>query len=384
MRSWSGKTVHAKADQPINRFKILSAAHDKVPIVSSELLFTVSGSAAHPARPITLAEAGLLERAHLQEWILAHPQILGEDVLIVTSEYGQWQSAGAKARADRLDILGLHRDGRLLVAELKRDTAPDTVQMQALKYAAMASRFTVEGLAEEFARFRKGRGTDVDETRAQETLLAHAPELDEETLRRPRIALVAGAFPADVTATAVWLSEMGLDVALLQVQPYRSTSADGHEQVLISVSRIYPVPVVEDFTISPARARIREVEANRVRSRQATAVQRLVAAGSVADGTAFALRVTHRMTGDMLKTVQEWLAEDPARGRAVWHNDTAGPLTWEADGQSYLPTTLVRKIVASSGYSTSDSFEGTVYWFDDKGQNLVDLAKKLSDEAVSP
>jgi hypothetical protein len=42
---------------------------------------------------------------------------------------------------DRLDALGLGSDVRLVVAELKRDVAPDTLWTQANGYAAMASRF---------------------------------------------------------------------------------------------------------------------------------------------------------------------------------------------------------------------------------------------------
>jgi RecB family endonuclease NucS len=40
--------------------------------------------------------------------------------------------------ADRLDVLGLDRGGRLVVVELQRDRAPDTVTMQAINYAATA------------------------------------------------------------------------------------------------------------------------------------------------------------------------------------------------------------------------------------------------------
>jgi hypothetical protein len=52
-----------------------------------------------------------------------------------------------------LDVLGLDRSGRLVVAELKRDRAPDTVEMQAIKYAAMASRFTPDVVASQYAAF---------------------------------------------------------------------------------------------------------------------------------------------------------------------------------------------------------------------------------------
>ena len=36
-----------------------------------EVVFSVSGSTAVPAEPITLAQAGLKERDHLQEWVLS-------------------------------------------------------------------------------------------------------------------------------------------------------------------------------------------------------------------------------------------------------------------------------------------------------------------------
>ncbi len=44
--------------------------------MSGETVFTVSGSTATVAQPISMADAGLTERAHLQEWVLAHPQVL--------------------------------------------------------------------------------------------------------------------------------------------------------------------------------------------------------------------------------------------------------------------------------------------------------------------
>ena len=111
-----------------------------------ELVFTAYPGRAELARRIKLAEAGLKERADLQEWIRANPQILGPGVRIVTYEFDKWVS-GSGSHGDRLDLLGLDEDGRLVLAELKRDGAPDTVEMQAIKYAAYASRFKVETLA---------------------------------------------------------------------------------------------------------------------------------------------------------------------------------------------------------------------------------------------
>jgi RecB family endonuclease NucS len=114
--------------------------------VRRELVFTAHPGRAILARTVTLQQAGLRERNDLQEWVRAHPQILGRGVKIVTYEFDRWAS-GAGAQSDRLDLLGLGQDGRLVLAELKRDGAPDTVEMQAIKYAAYASRFSAETLA---------------------------------------------------------------------------------------------------------------------------------------------------------------------------------------------------------------------------------------------
>jgi hypothetical protein len=53
-------------------------------------LFTVEGALAAPIAPTALAAEGLHERQHLQEWVIANPQVLGESVLVITSEFDRW------------------------------------------------------------------------------------------------------------------------------------------------------------------------------------------------------------------------------------------------------------------------------------------------------
>ena len=57
-----------------------------------------------------------------------------------------------------------------MVAELKRDRAPETVEMQAIKYAAMASRFTEDTLVEQHARFLSRPGMPVDQEHGSATV----------------------------------------------------------------------------------------------------------------------------------------------------------------------------------------------------------------------
>ncbi|MFI6823471.1 hypothetical protein ACIBJE_21315 [Micromonospora sp. NPDC050187] len=41
-----------------------------------EIVFTVNGVNAVPAQRISLVEAGLLERQHLQQWVVDHPELI--------------------------------------------------------------------------------------------------------------------------------------------------------------------------------------------------------------------------------------------------------------------------------------------------------------------
>lgn len=215
-----------------------------------ELVFSVAGATATASTPISLADAGFHERTHLQEWVIANPEMLGRGVMIVTFEFDRWWSSGGTHERDRLDILGLDREGHLVVAELKRDAAPDSVEMQAIKYAAMASRFTVDALASQHAEYLSRRGNPTTSEEARELLEAHSDyELQPETLAQPRIVLLASSFPPVVTATVVWLTEMSLDITLVRLQAYRAQA-----MTLVTVSQLYPVADVEDFTVAPVRS----------------------------------------------------------------------------------------------------------------------------------
>lgn len=336
------------------------------------LLFTVTGSSATPAEMVALADVGLRERHDLQEWVLAYPAILGDDILIVTFEFDRWWSSSGSP-ADRLDVLGLGSDGRLLVAELKRDKAPDTVEMQAIKYAAMASRFTQESLASQHARFiTQHRKTPTSEDEALQLLVAHAGELDPEVLRRPRIAIVAGEFPPVLTATTVWLTEMGLDVTLVRVQAYRTA----HE-TLVSVSQVFPVQDVEEFTVTPRQAEVKAVDEKRARQKDVSTTNRLLAARVLEDGTLLLLR-PEGVNSAIRSRISEWGTTDEKRSRARWSGDAGGgPLIWEADGQRYTPSGLAGLIVQEATGLTR-SIRGGDWWVTESGHNLVELARVVT------
>jgi hypothetical protein len=150
----------------------------------------------------------------------------------------------------------------------------------------------------------------VDQDAARQRLIDHAGDLDPELLRRPRIVLVAGSFPPVVSATVVWLQEMGVDLTLQRVQAYRVFD----EKTVVTVSQLFPVPDVEEFTVSPQRQQLQAAEERRRTTRERSTVLRLVAAGSIPDGTPLTLRPTTEVTPEVRAAIDAWVSQDPPPG----------------------------------------------------------------------
>ncbi|MDP9474217.1 MAG: hypothetical protein M3R38_00680 [Actinomycetota bacterium] len=182
-----------------------------------ELIFRVPvEGAAEPLKVVSLAEIGYKEREHLQSWVEENPEIVGPGLLLVTAELDQWRFGAARV-ADRLDLLFLTSTSAPLVAELKRGKAPDTVDLQALKYAAYCSQLTVEDVVKAYGIHRK---IGVEEARAD--VFEHAPSLSEDGLGPVRVRLLAERFRPSVTTTVMWLhQELGLDVGCVRLTARR-------------------------------------------------------------------------------------------------------------------------------------------------------------------
>jgi hypothetical protein len=345
--------------------------------MNGELVFTVNGAEAVAAKPIGLAEAGLRERQHLQEWVIAHPKVLGPAVMIVAFEFGSWIGQSGGTERDRLDVLALDSDGQLIVVELKRDKAPDAVEMQALKYAALVSRFTREDLDRVHARYctaTSGIETSVEDAAARLDAFA---EITEETLRIPKVILMATEFPPTVTATVVFLhQQLGLDVRLMVFQAYETAN-----DILVTVSQHYPPPGIEEFVLSPQVNEAQKAKSGKQRKqREANTVARLIRADVLEQGDVFRFRAP----ADVQAALSKWFAEDPRRQSASWQEDPVNPLLWNADDRPYSPTGLARLIIEEGTGNAAPSLRGPSYWVDEAGQSLVDIDNDLPQQEEVP
>jgi alkylated DNA nucleotide flippase Atl1 len=208
-----------------------------------------------------------------------------------------------------------------------------------------------------------------DQDTARQRLIEHAGDLDLEQLRRPRIVLVAGSFPPVVTATVVWLSEMGVDLVLQRVQAYRVFD----DRTVVTVSQLFPVADVEEFTVSPQRQQLQAADERRRSIREKSTVLRLVSSGEIPDGTPLTLRPTTEVTPEVRAAIEAWVNQDPRRGRARWYNDRRQPLAWEYDGGRYRPTEIVRRILADAA-GMQRSPRGPAWWVLEDGRDLPTVA----------
>jgi len=203
-----------------------------------------------PCKETEFRAHGLLERQDLAKWVEQYPAILGEELLIITSEYDRFDKTN-----ERLDLLGLDKDGNLVVIELKRDDSGKNVDLQAIKYAAYCSTLRLADLVEMYVKYQKQKGIEITSEAAQAAILNFIENNDfEECNDRPRIILVSKEFRPEVTASVLWLRKFALDVSCVKWDPYELENGC----VAVNSSVLIPLPEAKDFIIQAEKKDIAE------------------------------------------------------------------------------------------------------------------------------
>ena len=188
--------------------------------------------------PTSFAELKVKERQDLEEWIKQNPAILGMDLLLISSEFD-----GFDKTKERLDLLAIDRDGKLVVVELKRDVAGTLADLQAIRYAAFCSAMTFEKAVSLLAAFAK-----IEKNDAKKKIRDFVEDQEFSTIdKKPRIILAAGRFDDQgVTSCVLWLRSFGVDISCVEITPYRMPD----DNRLILVPRvIIPLPEAQDYII---------------------------------------------------------------------------------------------------------------------------------------
>lgn len=204
------------------------------------------------------AKEQLKERADLQRLLRRSIEHISRDTMILAEEFGSWD-----ASLRRIDLLGLDKDRRLVVIELKRSDDGGHMELQALRYAAMVSSMTFAQAAVAHRVYLDAQGRhDVDAQANILEFLGVGVEEGATLASEVRIVLAAADFSKEITTTVLWLNASGLDVRCVRMRPH----SYGPGKVLLDIQQVIPLPEAAEYQIAIQQ---KAAEAQAVSGRQA-------------------------------------------------------------------------------------------------------------------
>jgi hypothetical protein len=203
-------------------------------------LFEITTKDFRPITESSFQDLKIKERDDLQRMLRSQIEVLGDDLYVLTEEFGEWEESRR-----RIDLLAIDRDANLVVIELKRTTDGGHMELQAIRYAAMISTMTFERAEQIHAEFLQGVGEDSTEARSRMlTFLGWDEPLEDGFAQDVRILLVSEDFSKELTTAVLWLRERDLDIRCVRLRPY----LDGGRK-LIDVQQIIPLPEANEYQI---------------------------------------------------------------------------------------------------------------------------------------
>lgn len=266
-----------------------------------------------------------------------------------------------------------------MVIELKR-VKDTTVHLQALTYAALASSFTLDLLANEHAAWYNRRSPSAENmTQAQakeelESFIEADDEFDEELgFALPRIMLVAPEFPAQVVTTIQWLSEVAPDLTI-ECHQYRLFTVPAEEtdsSLVVSFNRIFPVKDIQELRLRAQSPRVTAAKEQQ-QSRRRRVVARILDHELIPDGVSLDFDPAGQVKQESVAQLKAWLEEDPTRRHFTWDAHSFKPLRWGVEPEKrWSPTSLRNELFARAGVPPG-TFAATEVWFyEDENLSVV-------------
>lgn len=117
--------------------------------------------------------------------------------------------------------------------ELKRTDDGGHMELQALRYAAMASTMTPDHLVSAYAQAH-----DADDSESRQIIAEWVGGTFDELPDQVRIILVSATFSTEITSTVIWLNQTyNTDISCYRIISYRFGT-----EVLLDLQQIIPFP----------------------------------------------------------------------------------------------------------------------------------------------
>lgn len=303
------------------------------------------------------------ERTHIEEWVRTNPEILGEDLLIVSIEFDRFSNSN-----DRLDLLAVDREGNLVVVELKRDSAAGYADLQAIRYAAMVSSMTIDKLVPYYISYKKKYDDELlTDLEAKEQIIEFV-ESDSfsELSTKPRIILCSEGFSAEITTTVLWLRESEIDISCVSITPYKVD-----DKVIVVPKVVIPLEEAKQYLIDIKRKEEeREQSSRKVRPKT---MKILLENKLVQEGDKLSLK----------NGLPSWLAydeNDPTfKATITGKQGQSNAIVWEKDGNEYAVSALAWKIFKDLHPENKNpgGVNGNWHWVNAEGKPLWEVAEEF-------
>ena len=198
-------------------------------------IFELTRESLSRVQATTFEGEGIAERGDLQRVLRSNIDAIAPGCHVLAEEYGDW----ADARR-RIDLLCLDSNANLVVVELKRTEDGGHADLQAIRYAAMISVMTFDQAVDAHANYLKK--TSEEATQAILGFLKWQSPQRDDFAQDVSIILVAAEFSKEVTSTALWLKEKGVNFTCVRLKPYKVA-----EKVLLDIQQIIPLPEAADY-----------------------------------------------------------------------------------------------------------------------------------------
>jgi hypothetical protein len=310
----------------------------------------------------TFASLNIWERKHVQEWIRQAPEVLGEELLVVSIEFDRFTNS-----SDRLDILAIDRMGNIVVVELKRDSYAGYADLQSIRYAAMVSSMTIEKLLPYYTIYQKKylKADNPLEEQSRANIEEFVSDDNfKELSNTPRIIICSEDFSQEITTTVLWLNSNGLDISCVRIKPHPIG-----ERVAIVPTKIIPLQETQQYLIDVRKKEVVEKSHRKVRPRT---MKLLIENGIIKEGDKIYLK--NAVPEYLHSEKEDSLFVATITGKLGQSNS----IKWDHDNKEYAISALTWQLFKKYHPEGKDpgGINGNWHWVIEKGRSLWDLAQE--------
>lgn len=335
---------------------------------SSSRLFLVSGSldSTSVIPRESFVNLNIWERTHIEEWVRNTPEILGEELLILTIEFDFFVQS-----RDRLDVLALDHNGNLVVIELKRDVSGGYADLQAIRYAAMVSSMTIQKLIPHFRAYRsKYYSEELTDTEAIDCIKKFVDlETFTQLSNKPRIILCSEDFSQEITTSVLWLREFNMDISCVEIVPYKV-----RDSIIIASTVVIPLKSALAYQI--------EIKSKEEEREQAAQSGRLDTMRTLLDNGAIKEGQVIFFKNGLPPYVQYDQGSPVFEAVVTGKYNRRNAIKWKKDDTEYSLSGLAWKILKDLHPENKDpgGLSGKWYWTNAEGVSLGHLEEQIKDD----